>query len=189
MLDFYYQSEQPFSSFDVEKIARKIKCHPETVQTILEEFFDHDGDENCWHNKRADAEIEKYHLKSDSARKANQKRWDSGSDLKSDALQILTNNHKPITNNQEHIDRFSSFWKHYPRKVAKPNAMKAWAKLKPDDSLTEKIIAAIKRQKLSDRDIQFVPHPATWLNARRWEDEETPLTKTNVDVFAGRRVI
>lgn len=70
-----------------------------------------------------------------------------------------------------YIDRFNEFWKAYPRKVAKPNAMKAWLKIKPDDALVKTIIDAIKRQGLCDKEIQFVPHPATWLNSRRWEDE------------------
>ena len=187
MLDFYYQSEQPFSNLDVEKIARKIKCHPETVQIILEEFFDHDEDQKSWHNKRADAEIEKYHLKADSARKANQKRWGSDKDLKSDTDQILTNNHKPITINQEYIDRFDIFWKNYPRKVAKPNALKVWLRIKPSDDLTKKMIDAVKRQGLCNREIQFVPHPASWLNAARWEDEITPNVNQN-QIFE-RRVL
>lgn len=72
---------------------------------------------------------------------------------------------------KEYIDRFEQFWKKYPRKVAKPNAQKAWLKIKPDDALTEKMIAAINRQELCNSEIKFVPHPATWLNNRRWEDE------------------
>lgn len=72
---------------------------------------------------------------------------------------------------REYLDRFDIFWKKYPRKVAKPNAQKAWLKIKPDDLLTQKMIAAIDNQGLCDREIQFVPHPASWLNAKRWEDE------------------
>ena len=101
----------------------------------------------------------------------------------------LTINHKPITNNQvnkEYIDRFDTFWKHYPRKVAKPNALKAWLKLKPDDDLTKKIISAVSKQNLSAREEKFVPHPASWLNAQRWEDE-TMVTSTP-NLFNGRIV-
>lgn len=72
---------------------------------------------------------------------------------------------------RDYLIDFVKFWEAYPRKVAKPNAMKAWLKLKPDDALVKTIIDAIKRQGLCDKEIQFVPHPATWLNSRRWEDE------------------
>jgi uncharacterized protein YdaU (DUF1376 family) len=179
MLDYYYQSEQPFSGVQVEKIARKIKSHPETVQQILEEFFEFSVDDMCWHNKRADEEISKFHLKSDRAKTANQIRWGSKMDTKSDTVQIATNNHKPITNNQEYIDRFDIFWKQYPRKVAKPNALKSWLKIKPDDVVLKKMLAAINHQGLSGREIQFVPHPATWLNAQRWEDEISVQSNMN----------
>lgn len=71
--------------------------------------------------------------------------------------------------------RFESFWKAYPRHVAKANALKAWAKLKVDDALLGKILAAIEAQKQSQQWQKdggaFIPHPATWLNAHRWEDE------------------
>lgn len=100
MLDLYYQTEQPFES--IYLVARKVRSTPEVVETILNEFFEPD-ENGLWHNPRADLEISKYHAKADSARKANQKRWGSEADLKSDTDQILNNNQEPITNNQEPI--------------------------------------------------------------------------------------
>ena len=73
--------------------------------------------------------------------------------------------------NKEYIDRFEIFWSKYPRKIAKTNAKKAWLRMKPDDALTQKIIFAIDQQGLYGKEIQFVPHAATWLNGERWEDE------------------
>jgi hypothetical protein len=70
---------------------------------------------------------------------------------------------------------FGSFWSVYPRKVAKGAARKAWDRLKPPAALVDRMLAAIARQLKSDqwqRDGgQFIPHPATWLNQSRWEDE------------------
>ena len=65
---------------------------------------------------------------------------------------------------------FVEFWKCYPKKIAKPNAEKAWMKIAPDVDLTKRIIHAISAQKLLEREEQFIPYPASWLNARRWED-------------------
>ena len=43
--------------------------------------------------------------------------------------------------------RFEAFWECYPRKTAKQNALKAWARLKPDDSQADAIIAAVAVQR------------------------------------------
>jgi len=70
-------------------------------------------------------------------------------------------------------NRFERFYTAYPRKRGKGNALKAFAKLDPDDNLLAKILAALELQKLSAdfADPKFVPHPATWLNGQRWLDE------------------
>lgn len=72
-------------------------------------------------------------------------------------------------------DSFAKFWAAYPKKVSKPQAQKAWQKLKPDEDLLGRILQAIESQKKSDqwqRDKgQYIPYPATWLNNRRWEDD------------------
>lgn len=74
--------------------------------------------------------------------------------------------------------RFDEFWKEYPLKTAKQNALKAWQKLKPNESLFNKIMEAVKNQKNWEQwKSGFIPHAATFLNTKRWEDEE-PLRKT-----------
>ena len=32
-------------------------------------------------------------------------------------------------------------------------------------------------------EMKFIPHPATWLNGERWEDEDVNDYKTNADVL------
>ncbi len=72
---------------------------------------------------------------------------------------------------------FLEFWKLYPRKEAKGEAWKVWQRLRPTDTIRSSIARAVESQKLSSewkRDFgKFIPHPATWLNKRRWEDEST----------------
>lgn len=67
---------------------------------------------------------------------------------------------------------FDVFWKSYPRKVGKPVAFKAWNKQKPDLAL---VLTALAWQRTSEQwardNGQFIPHPSTYLNQRRWEDE------------------
>ena len=70
---------------------------------------------------------------------------------------------------------FERFWAAYPNKVAKADARKAWAKLKPSPALGAKILDALAWQSESEQwtkdDGHFIPYPATWLRGERWEDE------------------
>lgn len=70
-------------------------------------------------------------------------------------------------------ERFMQFWSAYPRKVGKAAAEKAWPKAA--DSLPA-ILEALAWQRLSEGWTKdggaFIPHPATYLNGRRWEDEK-----------------
>lgn len=73
---------------------------------------------------------------------------------------------------------FEDFWKSYPRKTAKTVAEKSFSKLKVDPVLLDKMLIALDIQKSSSqwtRDSgSYIPHPSTWLNQRRWEDEIKP---------------
>lgn len=77
-------------------------------------------------------------------------------------------------------ERFSAFWKFYPRGENKQRAVRAWDKLKPDDALIAVMGHALARQKASpdwQRGIG-IPHASTWLNGRRWEDEQRKLPQS-----------
>ena len=80
---------------------------------------------------------------------------------------------------------FDQFWKAYPRKESKPTAKKAFEKIKPDEELLQKMLTAIERFKKTDQwqedGGRFIPHPSTWLNQRRWEDEPMDAKQTTVN--------
>lgn len=89
-------------------------------------------------------------------------------------------------------DGFAAFWDAYPKKVAKPAAEKAWRKLKPTGQLLADLMASLERQKGGEQwqkdGGQFIPHPATWLNGRRWEDDTQNSAIANEarnPIFAG----
>lgn len=187
----YYDTEQPLPA-DAKKLAFKIGSNPDSVQMILDTFFV--KDEEVYRHKRCDKVLNEIYSKSEQARAAAKARWGKNADAmheqcnsNADALKIdadaskidATHNPIPNTHKKEYIDRFNVFWKQYPRKVAKPNAEKAWLKIKPDDVVLKKMLDAINQQGLASKEIQFVPHPASWLNAKRWEDETLAPT-TNV---------
>lgn len=77
---------------------------------------------------------------------------------------------------------FEQFWAAYPKKKSKGQAEKAFSKINPDEQLLATMIATIERAKTSEDWIKdqgrYIPHPATWLNAKGWEDEiSTPTGK------------
>lgn len=70
---------------------------------------------------------------------------------------------------------FNEFWALYPRRVCKAAAIKAWGNINPDINLMSTMMSALRWQAdnvFARREIEKVPHPATWLNGRRWEDEQ-----------------
>ena len=76
---------------------------------------------------------------------------------------------------------FDEFWEHYPRsrRVGKGDARKAFERACKRAS-TERIVAGVRRFAAdpnlpSGDEVQFIPHPATWLNQDRWDDPPLPL--------------
>jgi hypothetical protein len=77
-----------------------------------------------------------------------------------------------------HLNGFSSFWTAYPKKKAKGDALKAWNKIRPSEELKARILAAVETQKQSHdwkkNNGQYIPYPASWLNAGQWDDQDQP---------------
>ncbi len=75
------------------------------------------------------------------------------------------------------VDPFVRFWKAYPRKVGKHEARKAWDKAGASKDI-DRVLRMIRLLKESpdwfEKEIQFIPHPSTWINQRRWEDDDPP---------------
>lgn len=86
-------------------------------------------------------------------------------------------------------DLFPTFWKLYPNKKGKLAAEKAWAKLKVTETLFAMIVDGLARQVICEAWVKdggkFIPHPASWLNGKRWEDEIKP--SGNVHQFPASR--
>jgi hypothetical protein len=75
-------------------------------------------------------------------------------------------------------EAFEAFWGRYPRRIGKGAAWAAWRKIRGGAGVYEAIGRALEAQKASQdwrREAgAFIPHPSTWLNQRRWEDDHTP---------------
>ncbi len=70
---------------------------------------------------------------------------------------------------------FDIFWSAYPKKKSRGQAEKTFTKINPNEQLLSIILTAIEKARKSatwaKEKGQFIPYPATWLNARGWEDE------------------
>jgi hypothetical protein len=66
---------------------------------------------------------------------------------------------------------FNSFWSYYPRKTSKPAAVRAWNGL--NQTQKQKIISVIPDwvDAWKGKDKQYIPHPSTWLNQHRFNDD------------------
>ncbi len=69
---------------------------------------------------------------------------------------------------------FEAFWRTYPRKVDKRRAWKAWVKNKCEglNGEIERALAwQVPQTDWTKEGGKFIPHPSTYLNNSRWEDE------------------
>ena len=68
---------------------------------------------------------------------------------------------------------FDEFYKLYPKKVGRVVAQRCFTKLnKKDKQLAyDGLLKYIRFWESNKTEKQFIPHPSTWLNQKRWEDE------------------
>mgnify|MGYP002697679600 CR=1 FL=1 len=73
------------------------------------------------------------------------------------------------------LDRFDVFWKSYPKKIGKQKCHRWFKNHKVTDNLVKQMLMTLdlqkKTQQWKKQNGQFIPHPYTWLNQGRWEDE------------------
>jgi uncharacterized protein YdaU (DUF1376 family) len=105
---------------------------------------------------------------------------------------INTNIIDIIQDSKDNIDciynkQFEEFWEKYPRKVAKKYAYECYLRLKMTENLHQTMLSALDKQKRSKawEDEKYIPHPSTWINQHRWDDEisEEPLSSFDADDF------
>lgn len=216
LLDAYYIRERalPGDLRECCKLARATsKPERDAVAYVLREFFELREDGH--HQGRADKEIARFQDKQRKAKASADARW-SQSERNANASPNAMRTHSernadgmhrapvprlqtPDTNNpptprkrgegtvHDFPPGFEALWSLYPRKVAKAAAAKAFARLKPDEALQARIVAAVQAQAQSPEWRKdggaFVPHLATWLNGRRWEDDTSAGSAG--DIFAG----
>ena len=89
---------------------------------------------------------------------------------------VTTTNTKEDTKDNLYTAEFLTFWSHYPRRVNKHEAAKAFRSICKSKKMFDCIISAAIRYKdqckVSGTEQQFIPHATTWLRGRRFEEVE-----------------
>ena len=91
-----------------------------------------------------------------------------------------------LPNERENL--FNQFWNQYPRKQSKQQCQKAFNKLNKHQihSVFCALIIHKKYWEIKGTSKEYIPHPSTWINQKRWEDEidlnevEIPSSKKEV---------
>lgn len=81
----------------------------------------------------------------------------------------------PAKPTEKPADGFTEWWPHYPKKVKKLDAEKAYRAALKRGVTPKELLDGLQRQKAAWKakgtEPQYIPYPATWLRAGSWEDE------------------
>jgi len=100
----------------------------------------------------------------------------------------VTSNTKSSPPNEHFSVAFEAFWKMYPKKVSKADALKAWGKIKAElvTTIMQALATHVTCEQWVKDDGRFIPNAATWLNGKKWEDEVKPYVAGNQNAGANR---
>lgn len=189
----YWQRGEPLPASDkhLAVICRMSLEQWKAIKPEIMPFFEEaDGK---WNHKRVDAELQRFAEKSEKAKvsRAQRGKNDPPTDDQPPSNERATNveptfNHTSkgkegkkellLAQPRAKVNRepgFEEFWAHCPRKVGKGSARIAYRKAITQTS-PETLLAALRvfAAKQLGKEPNFIPHPASWLNAERWLDAE-----------------
>jgi len=188
----YYDSEKPLPN-DIDVLALQVGLPADQVHLLLRAYFR--LEDGVWKHSRCDAELEEYRSfvgkkslagKASAEQRKNKRITPAEQVLNECSTDVqLTNNHKPITNNQEKNttpqrpeDVSDSVWKDWLRHRKGLRA-----------SVTETVINRIRKE--ADKASMPLESVLELMCARGWRGFEAEWVKKSVtnDATIGRRVL
>jgi len=188
----YYDSEKPLPN-DIDVLALQVGLPADQVHLLLRAYFR--LEDGVWKHSRCDAELEEYRSfvgkkslagKASAEQRKNKRITPAEQVLNECSTDVqLTNNHKPITNNQEKNttpqrpeDVSDSVWKDWLRHRKGLRA-----------SVTETVINRIRKE--ADKASMPLESVLELMCARGWRGFEAEWVKKSVtnDATMGRRVL
>lgn len=184
---------------DISELADICGCPDEVMADawqVLESCFDVQDDgtliNSKLHNLRTAKDVERM-VKSANGKKGGLAKSLKSNDFVASAKQVPSNCHieekrKEEKRREENIslDGFEMFWNSYGKKKGKPNAIKEWLKIKPDEMLLQQIINKAKEQAIAIPDPKFRKDPERWLKGQHWLDEYLPKESATPTHFDNR---
>jgi len=169
------KNAKPFNTQSAYRICQCIddECKKK-VQRVLREFFILTDDvDSLWTHGRITKEYEylqKYYLnKSESGKRGASKRWNGANG------ETMAPIHSPIPIPKNNNNNFEIFWD----KISNKRGSKKMAKVKYEkeckDQDPEQLAKIFNNFSSKIKDKTFIPHVATWINQRRFEDEDVKL--------------
>lgn len=191
LMDYWKNGAPPDNDAVLAQITRLSPNAWTNARTMLQPFFEVMN--GAWVQARVEAEMQKANnnkkinkergLKGAEARWANKNALSNAPSIVKECSEVCSADSTSPSPSPSHINNtplppkgelFEFFWKAYPKKVGKDAAYKAFAKRKPDEQLTQTMIAAVRKQTATEQwkkdNGQFIPHASTWLNEGRWQD-------------------
>lgn len=171
---------------DADHIGRASNCSSRLARAIIAELLA-TGDLRMRDGKisqtRCELELNKKrnHLESSSKGGRNKAEKDrevkENNDIESSDINMSPPSSSPSPSPSiREIDRggvnFNEFYQTYPRHVGRANAQKSYNKARLGGATHEAIITGARRyaDECKDKEQRFIAHPASWLNAGRWDD-------------------
>lgn len=165
------------------KMVRQMPYDVPCIERSLRELIDEgvvtvDGDRLYQKRMVRDGDISKKRAEA-GAKRGKSKEMEAPAKAEEEPQQKPSKTPAKTPSKESVVDkRFDEFWAAYPRKAGKGSAKKAWLKIAPTQELFQKIMGAVEAAKKCDQwrkdNGQYIPHPTTWLNQERWDDDYGP---------------
>jgi uncharacterized protein YdaU (DUF1376 family) len=125
-LDLYYDTEAPLANAK-QSLSKRLRVNEEVLSEVLEEFFVEQ--EDGWHHRRCDREIEKYQAKSEKAKKAGSLGGKAKKDSPlANAKRTLSERQASASNQNQNQNQNQSKEESLPLPFVSPEFSESWNK-------------------------------------------------------------
>src|SRR3990167_1311124 len=184
LIEMLYEQDGYLLLSECDSYAFEMRTQPDVLKDVIltSELFENDAT-RFWSNtvlKR----LNERHDKSQKASNSAKIKWENANALRTQSDGNAIRGEERRKEKNINIP-FAGFWDLYDHKVgSKPKSEKKWNNLKDEER--QKIIDSLPAWKLKyAKDKKFQPHPLTYLNNERWNDEISD-GKKDVKMYQGR---
>lgn len=171
---------------DYDSIAFDLRTDKSIIESVIKDFDLFVIDQFDFGSTSVERRLNERNAKSEKARNSANIRW-SKLKIDANALQsycdrnaIKESKVKESKVKEKDNGDFLKFWDLYGKKEKRADAKKRFEKLKPEE--VQEIFNTLPDFLKANKELKFRPHPSTYLNQRRWEDElrpsKTPQSQT-----------